>query len=603
MKKFPLIIVFAIISLLLFFCKEKQSVEPEPELFSFSGKVYTNINNSKVYLENVKVILEGDTTLSDSVGFFLFEDLANGTYSITFIYSSSNDSLKSKTIDIEILNENLYKEFAMYAKGLFKMSGRIYAIINNKKVYLENVKVVFETMNKTKFTDRDGSFFFDNIPSGKHHFTAIFIDPTTGSVQASTLHFEIFDQDISEEFLFYELTLYKVTGKVYSIMDNQKVYLENIKVIFRSDSVLTNIDGFFSFENVLSGEYSIKFLYSSLIDSQQTRIENIEVKNEDYFNEFFLYEDEKLNEDIIYVSEDNYYFRNKNGITYQITFTNDRIEDKVSFFEDGNRFVYLSVAGVNHYSINLISLNPMFHRVIYETDEQIQNLRISEEETKIYFIQYDKIMSLDINSRETKVLYNLPSARLSVLFNDCKRVSYHRIEKTSYGEQWNYIVTKNFISGDSTEFSTAEYYVTDLNISKNDELLYYRISFDGAPEGSLISTLTGNTIKNNITGEGMGNFSDDGSYFYGVEYNWQCYGDSECNWAKVYKLPSLEEIILESDLNYSIGFNSLSFSEKENKFIYSLNGDIKIYNMNTKRSYNFIASDADEHGARFVNQN
>ncbi len=409
---------------------------------------------------------------------------------------------------------------------------------------------------------------------------------------------------------------YKFSGKVYTTVDTQKVYLENVKVILEGDTTLTDTEGLFSFDKIREGKYSVTFLYLSPADLFYSKVVEIEILNEDVFEEYLLYETELITEDIIYVKDNNYYFRSKNGDTQQITYTNDRIEDEVSFFNDGNSFFYISVAGENHYSINFISLNPtMYHRVIYETDEQIQDLRISEDETKICFIQYDKILRLDINSKEAELLFNLPTARQvvvfsppyrkHVLFYDCERIAYLRIDRQNSGEEWNYLVIKNFITGDSTIVtSTGEYYIRELNISPNDELIYYIISFDGAPEGKLWSLTTGSIVKNNITGEGMGYFSECGNYFYGIEFNWNCYGSSDaCNWAKVYKLPSLEEIILESNLNYSTGFNTLSFSEKENKFLYSLNGDIKIYDLNTKRSYNFMATNADEHGARFVNQN
>ncbi|MCF6269631.1 MAG: hypothetical protein L3J41_07965 [Melioribacteraceae bacterium] len=48
-------------------------------------------------------------------------------------------------------------------------------------------------------------------------------------------------------------------------------------------------------------------------------------------------------------------------------------------------------------------------------------------------------------------------------------------------------------------------------------------------------------------------------------------------------------------------FNTLSYSEKSNKYLYSLNGDIKVYDVNSGKSYNFIATNDNEYAARFVN--
>ena len=78
------------------------------------------------------------------------------------------------------------------------------------------------------------------------------------------------------------------------------------------------------------------------------------------------------------------------------------------------------------------------------------------------------------------------------------------------------------------------------------------------------------------------------------------YGQSKTTEAVVYILPSLEEIIFAKNLHVRTGFTSLSFSENENKFLFSVQGDIRIYNLESEGSYNYIATDADEHGARFV---
>ena len=65
----------------------------------------------------------------------------------------------------------------------------------------------------------------------------------------------------------------------------------------------------------------------------------------------------------------------------------------------------------------------------------------------------------------------------------------------------------------------------------------------------------------------------------------------------------IEKVIEGTDFNFLLffDFNTLSFSEESNIYLYSLNGDIKVYNPNTGKSYNFIATEANEFAARFVN--
>lgn len=233
-------------------------------------------------------------------------------------------------------------------------------------------------------------------------------------------------------------------------------------------------------------------------------------------------------------------------------------------------------------------------------------MRLNDDETKVYFFENDKVMRLDLNSRETENLYYLPDNRTKVLFYDCERIafSYGMFDDLGWVE---YKVIKNFVTGDSLKISGSEFPIYVLVTSPNDKLLYQQTAIDGTASGVLFYTQTLNLFMSKIYGKGMGKFTDEGKYFYGI------LGDQDSpNYSAVaIDLNTKEKIIIKEnlnikdiyDINLKIGFNTLSYSEDEGILLYSLMGDIKVYNFNTKRSYNFIVTDSDERAARFINVN
>lgn len=74
-------------------------------------------------------------------------------------------------------------------------------------------------------------------------------------------------------------------------------------------------------------------------------------------------------EDIIYVEENEYYYRDENGNSTQITFSNDFIENQIEFYKDRSKFLYTSQSSSGTYKINEIDLNSLSHKILYETEE------------------------------------------------------------------------------------------------------------------------------------------------------------------------------------------------------------------------------------------
>jgi len=310
----------------------------------------------------------------------------------------------------------------------------------------------------------------------------------------------------------------------------------------------------------------------------------------------------KFDEDIIYVQNNNYYFRNVDKEITQITNTNETISSGVQFFGDGNRFVYVSYTR-GSYKINEISLNHLQHRVIYESNSAIRNLRISPNEDRIYFVKSTtnywtgSIFYFDLNSQQ-EIEVNPGPLYQALLFHDCERVFYTTSIPPDYRQR--YIL--NFTTGDTTDHALVhlQFGLGSFVLSPDDNYLASKYNYDGVPSIGIYNTISKEYIHKDIDNDELITirFTDDSKRYYGVSVDLMAFEWNPS--AVIIDIETGKKTVLEMGGDVS-NFNTLSYSEKSNKYLYSLNGDIKIYDLNTNKSYDFIVTDANEYAARFVN--
>lgn len=169
---------------------------------------------------------------------------------------------------------------------VYTFTGKVYTLVDSQKTYMENVKVFLR--DDSTYSDNEGTFSFEKVPTGEYQIKFVFIS-LSDSVQTSTYTLTIGKEELFEEFQLHQHDVYSFGGKVYSLIDSQKVYLENVKVLFRGELTYTDNEGSFSFEEVPTGQYGIQFEYSSN-DTNVSKSQNIIIEDFDKTEEFELFE-------------------------------------------------------------------------------------------------------------------------------------------------------------------------------------------------------------------------------------------------------------------------------------------------------------------------
>lgn len=149
-----------LISLAFLFCKEETPLEPKEETFTFSGKVYSIIDSQKVYMDSVKVFFREDSTLTNNEGSFSFENVPTGEYQVSFAFTTVSDSIKISNQNVIIGKEDFFEEYFLFQYEtiveVYSLSGKVYALENEERIYLENVNV--SILDTTVVTDNLGFF-------------------------------------------------------------------------------------------------------------------------------------------------------------------------------------------------------------------------------------------------------------------------------------------------------------------------------------------------------------------------------------------------------------------------------------------------------------
>ena len=671
--KRTLVFKIILISLVFLFCKEETPIESQADLFTFSGKAYSIVDSQKVWMKYIKVYFRDDSTTTDKDGAFSFENVPNGIHKISFVFSSQSDSTAIRTFETSINGKDKYEEFLVYQEMYF--IGSVLSIIDSQKVFMENVQIILP--DDTTYTKMDGTFLFAGYPFGNYQIIINYLTPE-GVKDSKKETFTFDESHSSKEFLVYHQA--KISGRVFTEINNEKIYTENVKVLFLNDSTITSSDGYFSISyNYIGNEgYTRNLLLKFTEDYFETDF-IIEIKNDRSFDEYFIspkvsfqleaflmrdsekillsdaevkldgelinnvtdgnyYKDNFkvgsyellvnypglypisdsiklsgienkfsyemtsiLDEDIIYVKNNNYYLRYSDGETKQITSSNENISSDVDFYSDKKKFIYLSSLNGNYF-INEIDLNNLSHSVLFSSNVAIRNLRISPNEDRIYFVKSTtdywtgSIFYFDLSSQQEFEVNPGPFFK-ALLFHDCERVFFTSRETES--EFQNHCIL-NFSTGDTLVIGEnhLEIGLGTFEISPNDNYILLNFNYDGIPITAIYNTISNEYIHKDIDNDGFGmlKFTDDSYQYYGNLSN--TLSDRPYPVVVIDITSGAKTIIDESNSYY--GFNTLSYSLKSNKYLYSLDGDIKVFDVATKKNYNFIATDAEEHSARFV---
>lgn len=248
MKKIFLILLC--LFCLLISCSENKPTQ-SIETATLSGYVFQETNGFFNYISDAKIQIGNKETYTDSTGRYLIE-LPLGDYSIIVTHTLFD------TLFVDKVTLKYDKGFALkLTGGTFSISGNV---SDTSGVSISGVIVKLSHLKDT--TDVDGFYQFTDIPIGKWNLSSELYD-----------YFEISDSiEVINTNIEKDLNLirkeYKVSGTVSHAIDG---LLSGIEVIL-DDTLFdtTDINGYYEFENIYSGEHVINFqstLYDDIVDT------------------------------------------------------------------------------------------------------------------------------------------------------------------------------------------------------------------------------------------------------------------------------------------------------------------------------------------------
>jgi len=150
-----------------------------------TGIVYLDENNNKKFdknekkLPDIKMRLDGITTLTDINGLYKLVVNFPGIYNLNFDYNSLDTDYTPITTEKKVKidkNSNVYYNFGLTMNGT--ISGQVYKDENANGKLDENeepLQWVGVKLNekKTTYTNKDGKYYFENVPLGQHIITFV----------------------------------------------------------------------------------------------------------------------------------------------------------------------------------------------------------------------------------------------------------------------------------------------------------------------------------------------------------------------------------------------------------------------------------------------
>lgn len=146
------------------------------------GVVFLDLNGNGIYdegepvISNVSMAAGGRRVRTNSEGVFMFESLFPGVYRVGVDELSLpvDYSIVTSEKIVEVReNENFFLNFALTVNGV--ISGRVFFDNNQSGTFdqgdepLSFVGIYIDTLDRVFYTRRDGVFYIENVPLGKHN--------------------------------------------------------------------------------------------------------------------------------------------------------------------------------------------------------------------------------------------------------------------------------------------------------------------------------------------------------------------------------------------------------------------------------------------------
>lgn len=400
---------------------------------------------------------------------------------------------------------------------------------------------------------------------------------------------------------------YSVRGYIYDLIGDRKIFYNNAKVYL--DSVSTEIyppNAKFYFYNISDGPHSIVIKYEGENGEVLSKSYDIAIPPSIDTLHCVLHEDDlsyNLNQDFIFIMEDNYYLRSATDEITQLTFSNEKISDDLLFFNDGQNAVYTSESA-SEYHLNIIDLKNISHQIIYSSSTEIYQPRVSPNEQQIYFMHGDTVASISLADHQYSEIYksSLSYVGKPMLFNDCQRII--RVFAPDYShinvELYNFVTDESILI--TTGFEIRWYFV---DISRDDK---YVSSISG---DYIVGWVILNTQNLQLSNAGMsvlgvrwGKFLNDGNKVLS-EKSFFGYSDEPTH-SVVTDLQNNNEIVLDF---LDEDFFRPDYSKESNKYLYTTDVSfsntskirtVKVYDSNTQERYYLFELSKNIWGARFI---
>ncbi len=281
--------------------------------------------NNEPGIENVTVKLldkDGnviDTTFTNSTGYYLFDNLTPGTYSVMFVappgYFASPANVGSDVTDSDGVGVTLTTASTTLISGgedltldqgfyrLARLGDYVWEDLNadgqqqNNEPGIQGVQVdlydaTTNTYLATQFTDPTGYYLFDNLTPGSYY---VIFAPVAGYVRTSidtgsditdsdangvgqtgNYTLQSGDEDLTVDAGYYRLA--RLGDYVWEDLNNDgqqqnnEPGIENVTVKLLDkdgnviDDTLTDSDGFYLFDNLTPGTYAVQFVKPSGFD-------------------------------------------------------------------------------------------------------------------------------------------------------------------------------------------------------------------------------------------------------------------------------------------------------------------------------------------------
>jgi uncharacterized protein (UPF0264 family) len=213
--------------------------------YTISGRI---TNASNVAMQNVSVTRTGSNTavLTNSAGYFTFTNVPAGTYTLT--PSLSGYGFTPGTRSVTVTSANVSGQNFVASTG-YTIMGRI---SNTSGVAIPNVSVSRTGSANAVLTNSAGYFTFTSVPAGSYTITPSLADYgfTPGTRSVTITNANVTGQN------YVGSQGYTITGRIAT---SGGTGIANISVTRTgsANAVLTNSAGYFTFNSVPNGSYTI----------------------------------------------------------------------------------------------------------------------------------------------------------------------------------------------------------------------------------------------------------------------------------------------------------------------------------------------------------